>query len=122
MGEVSCPNCEYSFSIVKTYCNAYGLFTVCPNCKVSFNTEEEVELNDDQVCRCDEIENAVYEMCKVFCEKDDLKWDISFIGEIADAAAEILTMHGFRVRYPAIVTEQDGSQWIKEYDKRESEN
>ena len=39
----------------------------------------------------------------------------SLAGELADLAAELLTRHGSRVRYPAVVTEPDGRQYIEEY-------
>lgn len=76
--------------------------------------KEEVELNEEQVARIDEIHNAVMELCEIMCE-DELEWDMAFIGEIADAAAEILTEQGKKVRYPAVVTNADGSQYIAEY-------
>ena len=40
---------------------------------------------------------------------------MSFIGEIADCAASILGRHGIRVHFPAVVTNEDGSQYIEEY-------
>lgn len=70
--------------------------------------DEELELRADQIARIDEVENAVFEMCRVLTEKEILDWDISFIGEIADLAAEILAKHGYRVRYPAIVDDDEG--------------
>ncbi len=45
------------------------------------------ELSDEQSARCDEIYNAVYEMFG----------------------------RGYKVRFPAIVTEEDGSLHIEEY-------
>lgn len=76
---------------------------------------EELELDDGQVARIDEVHNAVMEMCKVLCEEPELAWDIEFIGEIADIAADILSKYGKKVRYPAVVTNEDGSQYIEEY-------
>lgn len=35
---------------------------------------------------------------------------MEFIGEIADLAADVLTKMGMRVRYPAIVTADDGKR------------
>jgi len=77
--------------------------------------DEELELNDAQIERVDEVENAVYKMCCVLTESPDLEWNMEYIGEIADFAAELLTKLGHRVRYPAVVTEADGSQHIEEY-------
>lgn len=77
--------------------------------------DEELELTDAQVERVDEVENAVYKMCCVMTENPDLEWNMEYIGEIADFAAELLAKLGHRVRYPAIVTEPDGSQHIEEH-------
>ena len=78
-------------------------------------TEEELELSDAQRARNDEIYNAAYEFCKVMAEDDHLQWNMEILGELADLAAELLTRHGSRVRYPAVVTEPDGRQYIEEY-------
>lgn len=77
--------------------------------------DEELELSAEQVDRNDEMYNAVYELCKLFTEDDDLEWNMSYIGEITDLAASIMVQHGKRVRYPAVVTEPDGTQYIEEY-------
>lgn len=73
------------------------------------------ELNDKQIARVDEVENAVYELCKLLTEDKDLKWDMYYIGEIADMAADILTKQGHKVRYPAIVEGGDGNEYVEEY-------
>lgn len=76
---------------------------------------EELELNDAQIARIDEVHNAVMEMCRVLCEDPELEWDMEFIGEIADITADVLTRLGKKVRYPAVVTNEDGSQYIEEF-------
>lgn len=73
------------------------------------------ELSDEQSTRCDEIYNAVYEMCKVVAGDEELEWDMYYIGEIAELAANMMVNRGYKVRFPAIVTEEDGSQHIEEY-------
>lgn len=73
------------------------------------------ELSDEQSARCDEIYNAVYEMCKVVADDKELEWDMYCIGEIAEMAANMMINRGYKVRFPAIVTEEDGSQHIEEY-------
>lgn len=73
------------------------------------------ELSDEQSARCDEIYNAVYEMCKVVAGDEELEWDMYYIGEIAELAANMMVSKGYKVRFPAIVTEKDGSQHIEEY-------
>ena len=83
---------------------------------------EELELSNAQLERIDEVENAVFDLCGILTEKEDLEWDISYIGEIADIAASILVEHGFPVRYPAIVTNVDGTQYITDYHEGEERN
>ena len=42
--------------------------------------QAELELNDDQIARNDEICNAVFELCKVLTENQELEWDMEYIG------------------------------------------
>ena len=77
--------------------------------------DEDMELNREQDARNDEVYNAVFDMCKVLTENENLEWDMYFIGEIADCAASILVRKGLRVHFPSVVTEEDGSQHIVEY-------
>lgn len=72
------------------------------------------EFTNKQLERTDEVENAVFELCKLMTEQD-LEWDISYIGEIADIAADVLVRHDFKVRYPAIVIEPNGYEHIEDY-------
>ncbi len=75
-----------------------------------------MEFSVKQERRIDEIHNAVYELCKVLTEKDDdLVWNMEYIGEIADVACDILVDKGFRIRYPAHVTEKDGTEYITDW-------
>lgn len=115
MKDVTCMNCGHEFHLERTYIDENGLHTVCPECGSSFDTDEEVELNDEQDGRCDEIYNAVYDMCKIVADNDDLEWDMHYIGEIAELVANMLVERGEKVRFPSVVTEQDGSQYIEEY-------
>ena len=75
----------------------------------------DVELSDEQTARNDEIYGAAYEFCKVMAEDANLEWNMEILGQLADFAADLLTGHGSRVRYPAVVTEPDGSQHIEEF-------
>ena len=77
--------------------------------------EGNLELDDGQAERVDEIHNAVFEMCKVLAENPDLEWDMYYIGNIADYAANTLCLMGNKVRYPAVVTGEDGRQYIEQY-------
>lgn len=83
--------------------------------------ETELELTDEQVARIDEIYNAVYEMCKVIAGDETLEWDMHYIGEITELAANMMVNRGYKVWFPAIVTEEDGCQHIEEYYEPEGE-
>ena len=76
---------------------------------------EDLELSDEQSARNDEIYNAAYEFCKVMAEDEKLEWNMEILGQLADYAAELLTTHGSRLRYPSVVTEPDGSQHIEDF-------
>lgn len=73
------------------------------------------ELSDEQLARCDEIYNAVYEACKVVAEDENLVWDMHYLGEIAELVANMMVNKGYRVRFPAIVEDENGKQHIEEY-------
>ena len=81
---------------------------------------EGLELTAEQDARNDEIYDTVFGLCSVLTEEDDLEWDMSFIGQIADYAAKVMTDHGFRVRFPAIAYDTDSNgvvigEHIEEY-------
>ena len=76
-----------------------------------------MELTNEQIERQDEIYNGVFELCKIMSENQELEWNMSFVGEIADCAESILMRHGIRVRFPAIVTDPDGAEHIEEYNE-----
>lgn len=76
---------------------------------------QELELSDEQIARNDEIYNAVYQMCQVMTENEVLEWDMFYIGEIAEFAANLMLLRGEKVRFPAVVTEENGEQHIEEY-------
>lgn len=73
------------------------------------------ELSNEQSARCDEIYNAVYEMCKVVVEDENLEWDMYYLGEIAELAANMMVNKGYRVRFPAITEDENGKQYVEEY-------
>ena len=80
---------------------------------------EELELTDEMVARIDEIDNEVYGMILTLSEKsdDELPWDMEMIGTVTDAVKELL-WHEFKlkVRHPAIITHEDGTQEYSDYD------
>lgn len=123
MNDVVCTNCNNEFPLSRTFSDGNNIYGVCPHCGASVTADVEVELSDEQVNRCDEVYNAVFEMCKVLAENPELEWDMAYIGEIAEFAANMMILRGERVRFPAVVTNPDGSQYIEEYyepDKCES--
>ena len=73
-----------------------------------------VELNDNQLERNDDIYNSVFELCKVLTEKDDLEWDMNFIGDIAEYAVQVLINKGFKIRFPSIISDGD-NEYIEEF-------
>lgn len=115
MKHINCTNCNKEFPLVRTFADVDKLFGVCSHCGASVFTDEEVELSDEQAKRCDEVYEAVLEMCKELVEDPDLEYDMAFIGEITEFAANTLIKFGNKVHFPAVVTDQDGSQHIEEY-------
>lgn len=77
--------------------------------------DEKLELSREQAARINEIYDSVYEMCKVLTENPDLQLDMYYIDDIADYAANLLYLLGNRVRYPAVVTGENGKQHVEEY-------
>lgn len=78
----------------------------------------ELELSDEQLHRNDEIYNAVYGMCQVITENEALEWDMFYIGEIAEFTVNLMLLRGEKVRFPSVVTEENGRQYIEEYYNR----
>ena len=75
----------------------------------------DLELSGEQAARNDEIYGAAYEFCKVVAEDENLEGNMEIIGQLADFAADLLTGHGSKVRYPSVVTEPGGRQHIEEF-------
>lgn len=82
----------------------------------------DVELSRGHLDRLDEIDNAVYQMCQVLTEDEDLPWGMEYIGEIADFATGLLVKCGYNVRFPCIVEEEDSEEQIEEYVKLDKES
>lgn len=121
MNYVTCEKCNQEFGLEKTFVQDDVLVTKCPICGATFEVDEEVELSDAMLDRIDEVENDVYELCCKLAENDELEWDISYIGEIADVVCDILVRHGIRAHYPAVVTNEDESQEICEWVEPDTE-
>lgn len=119
MNKQMCSICKKEFDIIETHIdeNTAKIMTKCSNCGAEITTEYDVELNDEQLNRNDEIYDAVYNMCKILTENKNLEWDISYIGDIAEFAVNrMLLISGIdKIRFPSIVTDNDGNQSIEEY-------
>lgn len=115
-----CPKCQKEFNVVRTFTNGEGeLRTACGNCGVTLVPEVEVELTDDQVARCDEIYQSVYDCIKIITENPDLKYDISYIGDITETLVLEILKHPAipdkAIHFPGVVTDEpSGSQHIEE--------
>lgn len=83
------------------------------------NRGDEVRPEDsftkDELERLDEIDNATHEYCKTMLNKDDLLWDMSMIGEVADMVSEILIRQGWKVPYPSMVENKGGTFTYRKY-------
>lgn len=108
-------DCGCEFGLERTYADKNGLYAMCPCCGAAIDTDQEVEMNENQADRVDEVYEAVYEMCTVLAENANPEWDMAYIGEIADVAVSILASKGMKVRFPGVCTENDDSQYIEEY-------
>jgi hypothetical protein len=85
---------------------------------------EELELTDEMNARNDEIDNGVYETILMLTEKtnDELGWDMEIIGTVTDVIVSVLWQRfKLKVRHPGVVTNEDGSQYISEYEYDEEQ-
>lgn len=57
------------------------------------------ELNDVQLARLDEIDNATQTYIESLVQTD-VEWDMRLIGNIKDAAIDILSAHGYDIEHP----------------------
>lgn len=74
---------------------------------------KELELTDEMLQRLDEMYNAVYECICTFAEKE-IPWDMEIIGNATEAIISELKNHSIKVRYPGVVTNEDGQQHYEE--------
>ena len=80
---------------------------------------KEIELINETNERNNEIVNATYYYILTLLEKDenDFEFDMAVVGGVLEATIETLWKnHGLKVRWPSVVTEEDGSQHYSEYD------
>lgn len=115
-GEGGCP-----FTIKELVEDAEAIVDMIKELYEELDKVMHPELSDEQSARCDEIYNAVYEMCKVVAGDEKLEWDMYYLGEIAELTANMMVNKGYRVRFPAIVTKEDGTQRIEEFFKPDQE-
>ena len=79
------------------------------------NMNEELELTDEQVERMDELDNAAHEYLKVVTNNPKLPWNQEYIGNLNDSAADLMYHKGFKIYYPAIVTDAEGNQQREDF-------
>lgn len=79
------------------------------------NKGTELELEDEDLEFLDTVYNSIYDTCKLFTENENLEYDMGYIGYIADTMASELAERGNTVKYPAVVTEENGNQYIEKY-------
>lgn len=79
------------------------------------NMNEELELTDEQVERMDELDNAAHEYLKVVTNNPELPWNQEYIGNLNDSAADLMYHKGFKIYYPAIVTDAEGNQQREDF-------
>lgn len=72
---------------------------------------QQLELTPAMEERNDELDNATQEYLETLLEDYNLEWDYGLIGDVLQAAVDVLSAnHGRSVRWPAIITNHDGSQ------------
>lgn len=77
--------------------------------------EEELEFTSEQEQRIDEVYTMVYELCQYMTDNSIRSYSQDIVGPIADNVAEMLSLQGYKVRFPVITENDDGDQYITEY-------
>lgn len=111
MNKINCPKCNHEFPLNRLVEETYA---ICPKCGEKIETEEDVEFTAKQENRIDDVYNAVYELCRVILEDEELKWDMSLLGPLADSVIGIFIDRGHTVHFPSIVYDEDET-YIEEY-------
>lgn len=83
------------------------------NPQYTISMEKELELTDEMVERNDTIYNSIYE-CICILAENNIEWDMKMIGEITESVISILSTYGIKVRYPSVVTEENGTQYYSD--------
>ena len=78
--------------------------------------DDAIELSEEQIAHNDCVYDAMYRFLLILLEKneDEFPFDMYHVGEAVEAAKDVMLNHGFDVKYPGVVTEPDGSQYIAE--------
>lgn len=76
--------------------------------------EEEPQFARWQEERIDAVYNAVLEMCRKLTTSDEreVKYDIAFLGPLADNIIEYLIQNGYEVYFPIMTTDEKGKTVI----------
>lgn len=101
--DYTCPECGHN-----TYLSQLIETLLCGSEKGQY-----LELTDEMLQRLDEMYNAVYECICTFAEKE-IPWDMEIIGNATEAIISELKNHSIKVRYPGVVTNEDGQQHYEE--------
>jgi hypothetical protein len=83
-----------------------------------------LELTNEMYERNDEITDAVYDVLLTLAEKDSEEMEEMFdhdVAELISGATDLLIEYlwdefKIKVRHPAVVTNEDGTQYYSEYD------
>lgn len=118
MNKQMCTVCKNNFNIVETHLNSSNeLFTFCSHCGAEEITNQEVELDDVQLSRIDDVYNAVFEMCKVLADNEDLEYNMNYLGPMTELVINTLLDDKVcdKIYFPGVITNEDGSQMIEQY-------
>ena len=74
---------------------------------------DNLELTEKMLQRNDEIDNAVF-TCLCALAEQDLSWDMEIIGEATEHIKNVLYRHGIKMRWPGVVTSEDGTQFYSD--------
>lgn len=81
------------------------------------NKEENqnLKITNEQIQRVDELDNAAHEYLKIIAGNPDLEWNQKYICELGNMAANLMCQKGFKIYYPTIKTDSDGTRTIADY-------
>ena len=81
--------------------------------EVASHFGDNMELTEKMLQGNDEIDNAVY-ACLCTLSEQNLEWDMEIIGEVTEDIRAALEKRGIKMRWPGVVTNEDGTQYYEE--------